>query len=269
MARWDNIDKCEPNIGVLKSKEEIMFYSLLNEINKRTEPIGSWTLYERLNSMGIKCGTATVGRYLKMLDGKGYSVCKSNQGRVITHEGSVYLKSMSQNLARAEIHDDASEGLRVNDFADLIDLIHARKTLEVAMIQEAVDNATPEEVNALRKSVSSYYRLVSENKNHDAPAYNFHTILAEMSHNKYYKTLLDLLFFEEQQIEERMDKLATRERGGVYVIQHDDIASAVEASNVELAQSLMAKHFDLMLSDVKRQIDQIEEMKSLVDESLI
>lgn len=262
MQRRDNVDKCQLNISAFKSKEEIMFYSLLSEINKQTEPIGSWTLYERLNNMGITCGTATVGRYLKMLDGRGYTVCKGNQGRVITDEGAVYLELMSQNLARAEIHDDASVGLRVNEFTDLIDLIHARKTLEVAMIREAVDNATPEEITGLRKSVSSYYRLVSENKNHDAPAFNFHAILAEMSHNKYYKALLELLIFEEQQIEERMDKLVTRDRGRVYVIQHDDIASAVEASNAELAQSLMAEHFDLMLSDVKQQIDQIEDIRA-------
>ena len=44
-------------------------------------------------------------------------------------------------------------------------------------------------------TVSLYYRDVAENKSHDDSAYNFHTIIAEMSRNKYFKYLLDIMIF--------------------------------------------------------------------------
>ena len=85
----------------------------------------------------------------------------------------------------------------------------------------------------LRQSVSLYYRDVAENKSHDDSAYNFHTIIAEMSRNKYFKYLLDIMIFEEQKMEERMDKLVTKERGNVYVVQHDDIVAALELRDAD------------------------------------
>lgn len=97
-----------------------------------------------------------------------------------------------------------------------------------------------------------------DDQSHDDSAYNFHTIIAEMSRNKYFKYLLDIMIFEEQKMEERMDKLVTKERGNVYVVQHDDIVAALELRDADLAQQRMGAHIDTMLSDVKHQIEQIQ-----------
>ena len=70
--------------------------------------------------------------------------------------------------------------------------------------------------------------------------------------------LLDIMIFEEQKMEERMDKLVTKERGNVYVVQHDDIVAALELRDADLAQQRMGAHIDTMLSDVKHQIEQIQ-----------
>ena len=64
------------------------------------------------------------------------------------------------------------------------------------------------------------------------------------------------MIFEEQKMEERMDKLVTKERGNVYVVQHDDIVAALELRDADLAQQRMGAHIDTMLSDVKHQIEQ-------------
>ena len=63
---------------------------------------------------------------------------------------------------------------------------------------------------------------------------------------------------EEQKMEERMDKLVTKERGNVYVVQHDDIVAALELRDADLAQQRMGAHIDTMLGDVKHQIEQIQ-----------
>ena len=99
--------------------------------------------------------------------------------------------------------------------------------------------------------------LILSEKQH--PALDFHSIVAEMSHNKFLKNLLDILVFEEKRVEARMEILATRERGGIYVVQHDDIAAAIEAHDGPLASQLMSQHMDLILRTVEEQITQIKE----------
>lgn len=244
--------------GFFKSQEEMMFFLLLSEIQKQKEPLGSWSLNALLAKQGVCVSTATIGRYLKVMDSDGLSIRKSNQGRIITEKGENWLQSITEHLARAEVHDEASIGLRVNEYTDLLDLIQARKTIEMETVRLAAVNATQDELWKLRQSVSLYYRDVAENKSHDDSAYNFHTIIAEMSRNKYFKYLLDIMIFEEQKMEERMDKLVTKERGNVYVVQHDDIVAALELRDADLAQQRMGAHIDTMLSDVKHQIEQIQ-----------
>lgn len=73
--------------GVFKNESDIVLFLLVRQIGHRTGPVGSWTLKEELDSMGIAYGTATVGRYLKMLDYKGYTIHKGNQGRILSDEG--------------------------------------------------------------------------------------------------------------------------------------------------------------------------------------
>lgn len=262
MSNSDDIGLRLMRTGVFQAQEEMMFYILLNEMQKQSGPVGSWALYDLLTKQGMNYSTATIGRYLKMLDGKGYTVRKSNQGRIMTPGGAAWVNEKTERLARAEMHDEASQALQANEYTDLIGLIRARKVIELATVEIAAREATDEELAALRRSVSVYYRHVAEKKDHDEPAFDFHSIIAEMSHNKFFKNLLDILIFEEMQMESHMDKLITRDRGGVYVVQHDDIASALQARDVELSKRLMAEHMDQMLGDVEMQIEQIRQLQA-------
>lgn len=259
MEKSADISKDLMRTGVFKTQEELMGFLLLKKIAHNQGPVGSWTLNELLEKQGISCSTATVGRYLKLLDSKGYAIRKSNQGRILTEEGKRWLQEMSERVERAEVHDEATEALRVNEYEELLDLMRARKAIEVAAVEMAAQKATDEELSALRKSINLYYRYIAENKDHIDPALDFHSIVAEMSHNKFLKNLLDILVFEEKRVEVRMEILATRERGGIYVVQHDDIAAAIEAHDGPLASQLMSQHMDLILRTVEEQITQIKE----------
>lgn len=41
--------------------------------------------------------------------------------------------------------------------------------------------------------------------------------------------MLDMLIFEERNIEGQIDTLITRERGDIYVVEHEDISNAIAA----------------------------------------
>lgn len=245
--------------GVFRTQNDVVTYLLARMIGKSESPVGAWTLKEELEQSGINYGTATVGRYLKELDSRGMTEQRSNQGRILTEDGKKWLAKVSGNVARAQMHNESSKALRVNKYSDLVDLIQARKAIEVEAVRLAVANATAQEVEALKKSVLIHYRYVAENRDPTEPALDFHMVVADMSHNRFIKAMLDMLFFEERQIENNMEQLVTRERGDAYVVEHDDTTNAIEARDGELAVQLMERHIDALLSAVREQIEKMAE----------
>ena len=242
-------------------KSDIVLFLLVRQIGHRTGPVGSWTLKEELDSMGIAYGTATVGRYLKMLDYKGYTIHKGNQGRILSDEGKKWLSDMEDSLNRAEVRNESSKALQVNKYSDLIDLMKARKAIEVETVRLAAIHATQEEITELRKSINIYYRFITEKKDFVEPALDFHGIIADMSHNRFMKAILEMLIFEEKQIEDNIDQLETRKRGNTYVIEHDDITRAIEERNPDLAAELMDRHMEGILEAVEYQVNLMEKVE--------
>lgn len=256
--------KIEENIeqgvyaGAFQSHEEMVCYFLLKEIQEYAGPVGAWTLKELLDNKGQHYSSATIGRYLKMLDNNAFTVRESNKGRVVTEKGAEWVKVMTEQQARVEMHNEVSQAIRVNEYTDLIDLMEARKAIEVTAVQFAARERTKEELLKLHKSTNVYYRYVSEKKDPIDPALDFHSLVVSMSHNKYIINLFEILVFEEKQMESRIEELSTRTKGAEYVIQHDDITAAIEASDDKLAGELMAQHIDLIISDLKAQIEKLQ-----------
>lgn len=248
--------------GVFKNEKDIILFLLVQQIGDKRNPVGSWTLKDDLEKSGIDYSTATVGRYLKILDLKGYTYQKGNQGRLLTEDGKIWLNKTEESLARAENRNESSRALKVNKYSDLIDLMKARKAIEVETARLAALNATEKEIFDLRKSINIYYRYIALKKDFVDPALNFHTIIADMSHNRFMKAMLEMLVFEEKRIENNIEQLKTRDKGNIYVIEHDDITKAIEERNSDLASELMSKHMDGILQDVEYQVQIMGKMES-------
>jgi DNA-binding FadR family transcriptional regulator len=245
--------------GVFKTQNDAVLYLLAKTIREKNGPVGSWTLKDDLNDVGVECSTATIGRHLRYLDQKKYTVQKSNKGRLLTLDGKDWLSVMDERLARAALREDTFSSIKVNEYSELVDLLRVRKVIEAEAARLAALYATDEDIAMLRKSTSVHYRYIAEGKDPIDPALNFHAIICGISHNKFIKAMLDILIFEEKQIEEKMDTLLTRERANCYVVEHDDITASLEARNVDLAVSLMERHIDAIMSAVE---EQIQDMKS-------
>lgn len=243
--------------GVFRTENDAVAFLMSRIIDNNASPVGAWTLKEELEKYGISYGTATVGRYLKELDSKGMTEQKSNQGRVLTEQGKTWLLKISDNVARAEMHNETSKAMRINSYSDLIDLIQARKAIEVAAVRLAAQAATQEDIIKLKQTVMIHYRYVAENRDPTDPALDFHSVVAKISHNRFIKTMLDMLIFEERRIENAMDSLVTRERGDTYVVEHDDISRAIADHDTSRAAELMETHMNTLLDAVREQIQQI------------
>lgn len=258
MLRVEKNDEQNMYGGVFFNHEEMVSYYLMKEILEYDGPVGAWTLKELLDNKGKHYSSATIGRYLKMLDNNEFTMPESNKGRVVTEKGAEWVREKMEQLARAEMHSEVSQAIKVNEYTDLVDLMKARKAIEVSAVKYAAKQRTKEELLMLHKSTNTYYRYVSEQKDPIDPALDFHSLVVNMSHNKYIINLFEILVFEEKQMESQIEELSTRKRGAEYVIQHDYITAAIEEGDSELAGKLMENHIDQIIKDLELQINEIE-----------
>ena len=125
-----NSEKSLMRTGLFSSRTKMISYLLLRFIADKDEPAGSWVLREDLLSFGIDCSTATIGRYLKELDYREYTVQKSNQGRVLTPIGQAHLEELEERLERTRMQEKLSKAMKVTEYGELIELLYVRRALE-------------------------------------------------------------------------------------------------------------------------------------------
>lgn len=248
-----NSEKSLMRTGLFSSRTKMISYLLMRFIADKDEPAGSWVLREDLLRFGIDCSTATIGRYLKELDYQEYTIPKSNQGRVLTPIGQVHLEEMEERLERTRMQEKLSKAMKVTEYSELIDLLYVRRALETEAARQAAINAGEEDLASLRRSLEEHRDTVKKNQDPTESALEFHAIVADISHNKFLCSILNMLIYEEKKIEAVMETLVTRERGKVYVKEHEQITQAICNRNAEKAAQLMNDHISELCSAVEEQ----------------
>lgn len=239
--------------GLFPNQKKMRWYLLLHFIVERGEPVGCGALREDLFSVGVDCSTATIGRYLKELDFQEYTVQQSNLGRVATPGGRAYLHSMNEKLERSLMQSELSKNVKVTTFDELSDLLIARRALETEAARLAAQRADEAGLCRLRQSVAEHQDTVRRNDDPTETALNFHTVVAEISGNRFILSVLNMLVYEEKRMEAKMDNLVTRERGRIYVKEHEQIAEAICSRDAHRAAELMHRHINVLCAAVEEQ----------------
>lgn len=256
MNRVYGNEKALMKTGCFKSRLELVYYLLMKCIGEGEGPAGSWSLKASLSRYGLEYSTATVGRYLKELDDKEYTVQKGNQGRVLTPAGSAWLGGMEEMLDRARMRNQMAQAMQVTEYDELIDLLNVRRILETEAARLAALNAGKEDLALLEQSVKIHREYVMENQDPTDPALDFHAVIAQISHNKFILALLNMLIFEEKKIEAVFETLVTRERGKIYVKEHEDIARAIQKKDAKKAAELMQTHIEELCAAIEEQSEE-------------
>ncbi len=239
--------------GLFPNQKKLRWYLLLHFIDKRGEPAGCWALREDLFTVGMDCSTATIGRYLKELDYQDYTVQNSNLGRVVTPSGKAYLRDMDERLERALMQSELSRNVKVTTFDELSDLLIARRALEAKAAGLAARHADEAGLKRLCRSLEAHQATVQHNDDPTEPALDFHTVVAEISGNRFILSVLNMLIYEERRMEAKMETLVTRERGRIYVKEHEEIAAAICAHDARRAEELMDRHIAVLCAAVEEQ----------------
>jgi hypothetical protein len=246
-------EKILKSTGLFSNNTDVTIYLLMKMISESAVPMGAWVLNEQLLNNGVKSSVATVGRYLKMLDYRNHTIRKGFEGRILTPEGIEALNELDALIDRALMQNKFSHSIRVNEYRDLLDLIHARKALESEAARLAAQNATDEELEELLVVLRLHRKYVEENQDPTEQALAFHSTIAKISHNKFIAALLNMLIFEEKKIEAKFEKLVTRERGRVYIQEHEKITNAIIERDAEYAAKLMDSHISELYQAIGKQ----------------
>ena len=242
--------------GLFPNRTAVVLYMILRLVAGSNEPMGCGVLREKLLPAGVNCSTATIGRYLKELDYREYTIQQSNMGRIITPGGRAYLRNMEEKLERTIIQTELSKAVTVKEYGELIDLLDARKALETEAARLAALNATEADMERLILSVTEHKDTVQHNEDPTDVALDFHAVVAEISHNRFINSILTMLIYEEKKIESKMEFLVTRERGRIYVKEHEKIAKAILARDADLAAKLMSEHIAVLGAAVAEQAEE-------------
>jgi DNA-binding FadR family transcriptional regulator len=134
------------------------------------------------------------------------------------------------------------------DPSSLKDLYQVRKLFETAMIAEVVENIHQEDIQACRKLLKTWEANIASGHPYDEQDRLFHVTLCRSLGNKLLVELENIFWTAYRHAEERMPALRDLQvdpmnmEGGLKA--HIDLLSAVEARDAEIAQRLMAEHFE-------------------------
>ena len=239
---------------IFSTKGEITEYLLLMSLSGTSGPVGSWVLKMELEEAGLEVSIATIGRILKGLDGKKYSQLIENQGRILTEEGRSYIKRIFNDVERMRLQQSLMNASIPNDYKELLDLVHARKTIESETVRLAALRATDEQIKSLYHAIEMHGEDVTGNKDPTHVACEFHDRVAQASQNRFLIAALDILLFEELKLESKIGDLITREKGAEYGQHHQLIADAIKNRDSEAAVDYMNSHMEAIITAIEAQI---------------
>lgn len=227
-------------------------YIILKVLSGSKVPLGSWILKEKLGDYELDLSIASVGRLLRELDNKGFTRLVKNQGRLITEKGMNYFTTVNQDMARFNIEREVIEASNPNSPKQFLELIHARKIIEIETARLAAIHATEEDIEKLENSIQTHSDHISHHEE-DSPKVgcNFHELIGQASHNRFLWSVLKLLIHEEMELEEKFPYPATSIQGLHYIQDHQDILKAIKERNEEQVTILMEKHMNKLIEEIE------------------
>lgn len=238
-------------------------YTVLRILANSDIPLGSWILKERLQEYELVMSIASIGRFLKDLDLKGYTKLVNNQGRKITLEGLDYFNIIKESLKRYSIEEEVIEASNPSNPEQLIKLICARKVIEIETARLAAIHATKEDIEILENAIDKHSNHVSKNTVDSTEiGCNFHELIGQASRNRFLSAALRLLIHEEIEMEKKFPYPATTVQGVHYIQEHEEILKAIKDRNKDKVAQLMEQHMNRLIEEIeiyfKNQVDMLK-----------
>lgn len=234
-----------------KNENDYRDYIILKILVDSKNPLGSWNLKEKLAEYDIEVSVASIGRFLKILDQRGFTKPYKNQGRVISEEGIVFLHAIEEELNRFTIEKEFLEASKPKNQEELLKLMHARIVIEVETARLAALYATPENIKQIELSFQEHCAHVSQNLQLTEVGCHFHELVAQASQNRFLSAALKLLIHEEIEMEKTFPFLKTNSQGEHYIQDHKEILEAIKSRDTDKATKIMESHMRKLIQAIE------------------
>ncbi|MCB7089752.1 FCD domain-containing protein [Enterocloster bolteae] len=246
MHDMKKIEKC------FSARGDLLEYIIMDIILQYNDVVGSWTLKNELDILEIHVGTATIGRVLKILDNKGFTVPVSNKGRALTKQGIDEVLKTRSRIQKSVLSNDIVDSVEITHFDDLIEVLSTRLIIEREATRLAVQNATQEDFKQMSDALEQHRMLLSNELDDSRAGLDFHIYIVDAAKNKFMSAVARLLAYEEHQIEAKVPSLSAKKHAMEYVNVHQELLEAIQDRDEERATRLMEEHLNQIIGLVKK-----------------
>lgn len=229
-------------------KETVM--RILQIIANADEPLGSGTISQELLLYDRDISEATVGRVLRDMDLENLTERVGYRGRVLTEKGLAHLRELQEDQQRLLYGHEFIRLTRVQDKEELVNILVARKAIEMMTARLAAKHATEEDIKKLQQFVTIKARPESMHitiAEHDV---QFHKLIARASRNPILESALNLIR-QDGQLSPIMEYIRTKV-GGTILHDHMRILRSIEEHYPDMAEKAMGDHMDSLIEDVNK-----------------
>lgn len=223
---------------------------LLAILGAETTPVGARNISKILQSKGHPVSESTVSRLLRELDAKGITVAIGAHGRMLSAEGKRRLANRHTSIGVDRLIRQAVD---VQTAGDLVDLLTARRAVEVESARSAALQFSPEGVKRLRRLVATHDQQLRAGDYSYQVAMDFHREVAATSGNRVLIALTDVILGPQtDRLEALLNVIVGAHQVEMSAIdEHSAIVDAIEAGDEESAARLMSDHLLHLISEAQ------------------
>lgn len=227
------------------SRSENVEYMLLRTIAEHEGPIGAGFLADMLQGEGGSAvSEATIGRYLRRFEKQGFLQSEKydgrSRGRVITEQGRARVRALAGEKRQAEAILDTIEIFNNGFGEQLRNVLVTREIIEPEVAALAAQNASEENIEALRKIVEEAARLTENGMSMAATDAPFHIEIARASGNPVLEAVMKMIRTDRDyspEIENMINASSLNNPS-----DHASIYAAIKAHDAEKARCIMKQH---------------------------
>ena len=238
----------------MKEKNAEMEYILLRTVADAGIPVGAGYLADTLQSTGKSTlSEATIGRYLRQFEQRGYLKSEKydgrSRGRAMSEAGLAYLRELEVSRQQAQMVQTTLE-LFTNSFGvQLKNVLAARQIIEPETAALAAANATSEDIARLRQIVDETAQLKSHGKSMAAKDAIFHIEVARATGNPVLEAVMRMIRADRDYSPEleRMINASSVNNPS----DHLNIFLAIEERKPDKARRIMKQHIHKLIVKVE------------------
>lgn len=227
---------------------------ILDAIQSSPTPLGAGALSQMLARKGFDVSEATIGRFLRGLEGQALLEKQGVRGRVLTSSGNNRLRELEIKSERNESAQTFLETLQGPDEQRIIDILIARRAIERETARFAALRATAEDIRAFKDILSLQEKQIRAGSDISGIDTLFHNLIARTSRNIVLEAAVDLIRQETDLapafagIRKHMQNRSVQD--------HIRIYEAIASHLPEEAEKAMIDHLDQIIREAQSFLEQ-------------